>query len=149
MVSDMESSRSLVFAPAKDTALRARDVELSAWRPALPWAGVKSRRPALPRARQATIRESLHALLRAGPATARDLSRQAGIPEREVAAHLEHLERSLRRRGENLVVETSECLDCGFRFGPRPRHRYSRPGSCPECRGRRISLPRFSVEVED
>jgi len=108
---------------------------------------VKRRGSPLPSVREATVRERLYELLRLGPATARDLSRAAGIRERDVAAHLEHLERSLRRKGERLAVESSVCLDCSFRFGARPRHRYSRPGGCPECRGRRISLPRFWVET--
>jgi len=97
------------------------------------------------RPRDTTIRESLHAALRAGPATARDLSQQVGIPEHDVASHLEHLERSLKAKGEKLVIESPTCLDCGFAF--THRHRYTRPSGCPSCRGRRISLPRFHVEA--
>lgn len=90
-----------------------------------------------------TVREALHRVLLEAPATARDLSKRVGIAERDVADHLAHLERSLRHRGETLVVEPATCLDCGFAFTQRRRH--SRPSGCPECRSRRISLPRFRV----
>lgn len=85
-------------------------------------------------------------MLRAGAASARDLSRAVGIPERDVAVHLEHLARSLRRTGGRLAVTPSECLDCGFAFGERGHHRYTRPGRCPRCHGRRLTLPRFRIE---
>jgi predicted Zn-ribbon and HTH transcriptional regulator len=99
-----------------------------------------------PSIREATLRQSLQQVLLEADATARDLSRLVGIPERDVAEHLRHLERSLRRSGERLVVEPSVCRSCGFIFTHRDRHRYTRPGRCPECHGRRISLPVFRIE---
>jgi hypothetical protein len=92
-----------------------------------------------------TVRQLLHDLLVEGSATAKDLSKRAGISERDVASHLEHLDRSLPHRGERLVIAPPTCLDCGFVFGER--RRFTRPSGCPECRGRRISLPRFRVET--
>ena len=91
------------------------------------------------------MRESLHQALLAGPATARDLSKRVGIPEHEVAGHLEHVERSLKHRGEKLVIDPPACMDCGFTF--TQRHRFTRPSGCPECRGRRITLPQFHIEA--
>jgi predicted Zn-ribbon and HTH transcriptional regulator len=91
-----------------------------------------------------TTREQIHLALREGFATARDLSKRVGIPERDVAWHLEHLERSAKRRGERLVLEESCCLACGFAFPGR--HRFTRPGRCPECGSTRLSLPRFRIE---
>jgi len=102
------------------------------------------RAPAAPRGRDATVREGIHAALLAGAATARDLSKRVGIPEHEVAGHLEHLERSLKHKGGKLVIEPPTCLDCGFAF--TQRHRFTRPSGCPECRGRRITLPQFRIE---
>lgn len=96
-----------------------------------------------PRLRSATVRESILEALRGESCTARDLSRRVGIPERDVKGHLEHLERSLRRREESLVVETARCLECDF---APTRHPYSRPAHCPRCRSKRLSLPRFRVE---
>lgn len=92
-----------------------------------------------------TVRERLRDVLREGPATAKDLSRRAGVAEREVPAHLAHLARSLVHRGERLRLERPACLDCGFDF-PR-RERTTRPGHCPRCRSRRITLPRFWIEA--
>lgn len=94
-------------------------------------------------ARETTVRESLHDALLEGAATARDLSKLVGIPEHDVASHLEHVERSLSHKGETLVVDPAACLDCGFEF--TRRHRFTRPSACPNCRGRRISFPRFRV----
>ncbi len=94
--------------------------------------------------RTATIRDSLREALRAGSATTRDLSKIVAIPEHDVADHLEHLHRSLKRTNERLVIEPPTCLDCNFTF--THRHRFTRPSGCPQCRGRRISLPRFRIE---
>jgi predicted Zn-ribbon and HTH transcriptional regulator len=96
-----------------------------------------------PAERHETLRESLRRVLLEGPATAKDLSQAVGIREHDVAFQLEHLERSLRHRGERLVLEAPRCLACGFSF--EGRRRYSRPGHCPRCKGRRISLPVFSI----
>jgi predicted Zn-ribbon and HTH transcriptional regulator len=97
-----------------------------------------------PGARDVTVRESIRRVLLDFPVTARDLSQRVGIPEREVASHLEHLERSLKHKGEQLVIHPAECLECGFTF--TQRHRFTRPSNCPSCRSRRISPPQFSIE---
>jgi predicted Zn-ribbon and HTH transcriptional regulator len=89
------------------------------------------------------IRQEIERLLREEPRSALDLSKLVGISEREVPDHLSHLERSLRRRGATLHVEPVRCLGCGFVFAER--RRFTRPGRCPGCRGRRLTLPRFSV----
>lgn len=90
-----------------------------------------------------TVRQEIERLLREAPRTALDLSKLVGISERDVPGHLDHLARSLRRRGASLGVEPVRCLACGFVFADRER--FTRPGRCPECRGRRLTLPRFSV----
>ncbi len=100
--------------------------------------------------RGATLRQNLRDALREGPSrTARDLSKLVGIPERDVAEHLEHLERSVRHEGLRLVIEPAECLDCGFRFDARRQHRFTRPGRCPDCHSGRLTLPRFTLEGEE
>jgi transcriptional regulator len=108
-------------------------------------AAVPKTNPA-PGERSTTLRESLRRALLDGWRSARDLSQAVGISERDVAEHLEHLEHSLRHRGETLAIDPAACLACGFVFAERQRHRFTRPSGCPQCRGRRISVPRFHVE---
>ncbi len=96
-------------------------------------------------ARQETIRAALYRELYQGPATARDLSAVVGIREKDVAEHLEHLSRSLSKRGQRLAVEPASCIACGYRFAERSR--LTRPGSCPRCRSTRIDPPVFRIEA--
>jgi len=105
---------------------------------------MRARSPSDPDMAEATLRQRIHQALLDGPLTARDLSRCVGIPEHDVAAHLVHIERSLKHKGETLTVESPTCLDCGFAF--THRQRFTKPGTCPHCRSRRISLPRFRIE---
>jgi predicted Zn-ribbon and HTH transcriptional regulator len=95
------------------------------------------------RERETTVRESIRQALLDTPLTARDLSKLIGISERDVADHLDHLARSLKHKGETLVIDSPSCLDCGFSFDRRQR--YTRPSGCPRCRGRRIALPQFRI----
>ena len=86
------------------------------------------------------------ALLGSEPKTAKDLSRELSISEKEVAVALEKLGRSLERGPLELRVEPARCLGCGFEF--RERSRVSRPSRCPECRAERIAPARFSIAGE-
>ncbi len=100
----------------------------------------------VPPARGSTVRGALEAALSSAPEhglTAKDLSALVGISEKDVAGHLEHLEKSLRAGGAALEVIPSECLACGFVF--KDRKRLTRPGSCPECRSTRIEPPAFRI----
>jgi predicted Zn-ribbon and HTH transcriptional regulator len=95
-------------------------------------------------ARSMTARQALREALALQPRSARELSARVGLSEREVLAHLEHLERSLDRAEWELVIEPATCTECGFAF--HKRSRLERPGRCPVCRGRRIQPPRFGVQ---
>lgn len=97
----------------------------------------------VPVERTATVRASLAEVLREGPATAKELSERVGIPEKDVAGHLEHLERSLEAQGEKLVIEPAECLACGYAF--TGRRKLTRPSRCPECGSERIDPPAFRI----
>ena len=92
------------------------------------------------------MRAALREALRAGPLTARELSARVGVPEKQVAGHLEHLGRSLKAAGERLRVKPACCLDCGFVF--RKRDRLSRPSRCPVCRSEHLDAPRFAIVGE-
>jgi len=54
-----------------------------------------------------------------GPATARELSERVAIREKTSPGHLEHVEKSLRARGERLVVDPAACIACGYSFARR------------------------------
>jgi transcriptional regulator len=94
--------------------------------------------------RTRTVREAIRDELLRGRATARELSERVSIREKDVAEHLEHLEKSLRARGEHLVIDPASCIACGFAFARRAR--LSRPGSCPGCGSTRIDPPSFRIE---
>lgn len=100
----------------------------------------------IPQERSVTVRQALLEALRGGPITARELSARVGISEREVASHLEHIERSLKHGAERLGTQPPECLSCGFVF--RQRERLTRPGACPKCRGTHLEAPRFWIESD-
>ena len=63
-----------------------------------------------PSARSETVRQALRAALRDGVLSARELSGQVSITEKDVVTHLEHLERSLQREAERLRIEPAVCL---------------------------------------
>lgn len=94
--------------------------------------------------RKETVRRRILSLLSERPLTARQISAQVGIPEKEVYAHLRHAARSAERDGGRLVVAPAQCRRCGFSF--RKRDRLTRPSRCPVCRGESISDPLFLVE---
>jgi predicted Zn-ribbon and HTH transcriptional regulator len=87
------------------------------------------------------------ALIGAEPKTAKDLSRELSLSEKEVAVALEKLGRSLERGPLQLQVEAARCVSCGFEF--RDRSRVSRPSRCPECRAERIAPARFSIRSRE
>jgi hypothetical protein len=94
--------------------------------------------------RGVTARAALLDALGGAALTAREISARAGMREKDVAEHLEHLERSLRRDGRRLIVLPARCLACDFVF--KSRSRFTTPGSCPECRSERVAAPAFRVE---
>jgi hypothetical protein len=96
-----------------------------------------------PPARTETIRDAICSALRREELTARDISGCVGIPERDVAPHLDHIQKSVTRSGERLLVAPATCVGCGFRFEARERR--SRPSRCPKCKSERIDPPRFSI----
>jgi predicted Zn-ribbon and HTH transcriptional regulator len=104
-----------------------------------------TRRDPQPESRSHTVRQDLVLALRAGTATARDLSKAVGASEKDVLAHLVHLAKSLRARGEELVITPAACLDCGFVFSRRDK--LARPSRCAKCHGGRLTLPEFSIRA--
>ena len=100
-----------------------------------------------PREQNRTLRQSILDCLEEGPATALELSALVRIREKDIAPHLEHLEKSLRRSGKRLVIEPAECMQCGFRF--EKRRRFTKPSACPRCRSQRVDPPVFRLARQD
>ena len=101
---------------------------------------------AIPATRSETVRRQIIDLLASGTYSARDLSAEAHIPEKEVYGHLDHIRKSLAREGRAFTIIGPECRKCGFLFTRMDRLR--RPGKCPKCRGETIHEPRFRITGE-
>jgi transcriptional regulator len=95
-----------------------------------------------PAPRAETLRQAILAAISGRWLSPREISGEVRIRERDVAAHLEHLERSLRASGARLRIDPPACRSCGYVFAPGT----GRPSRCPECKGERISAARFCVE---
>ena len=98
----------------------------------------------MPPERTGTIRQDIISLLEENAAlTAKDISAEVRIPEKEVYGHLEHIQKSLTKDGHHLTVKPAECLKCGFVFAKREK--LKTPGRCPVCHEEHIQEPLFSV----
>lgn len=101
----------------------------------------RPKQPFVPAPRYETVRQELIVLLGGEALTAKELSGLAGIAEKEVLEHLEHIKTALHGR---LVVTPPRCLGCGFSF--QKRERLKKPGRCPVCRSERVTDPAFTVD---
>jgi predicted Zn-ribbon and HTH transcriptional regulator len=95
-----------------------------------------------PAERGETVRQAIVRVLRGRWLSAREISKEVRISEREVGPHLEHVARSAAESGAELGIEPARCLGCGHEFEPGVR----RPSRCPECKAERISAPKFRIE---
>lgn len=98
--------------------------------------------PAIPPDAHDTIRRKIADALKRAPCSARDLSIDLGIPEREVYGHLEHIRKTVHTGGQ-LLIMPAVCRKCGFVFAKRER--FKKPGKCPLCKNESIQEPRFSI----
>lgn len=97
----------------------------------------------MPAERHETIRHEIIALLTDQTLSAKDISAEVHIPEKDVYGHLEHIERSMHATGHHLTVIPAECEKCGFVF--KKRERLKKPGRCPVCKEEKIQEPLFSI----
>jgi predicted Zn-ribbon and HTH transcriptional regulator len=104
----------------------------------------KAKEPFVPPERTGTIRQDIISLLEENAAlTAKDISAEVRIPEKEVYGHLEHVQKSLNKVGHHLHVKPAECLKCGFVFAKREK--LKTPGRCPVCHEEHIQEAFFSI----
>ncbi|MEJ2696195.1 MAG: hypothetical protein P8013_06065 [Candidatus Sulfobium sp.] len=103
----------------------------------------KPAKPPVPEERRETLRREIAAVLKGPPLSAKEISAQVRLSEKEVYTHLEHIHKTLNKRDCRLVVTPAQCIKCGFTF--RKRERFKKPGRCPVCRGELIQEPLFAV----
>jgi len=106
----------------------------------------RPKEPVIPLETGDTVRHVILLALEAGPRSAREISAEVSISEREVYDHLEHVRKTVAKSNRLLVVAPAECRKCGFVF--EKRERLKKPGKCPVCRGESIADPLFSVSNE-
>ncbi len=90
-----------------------------------------------------TIRQKIITLLSHEEMSAREISGQVGIAEKEVGEHLAHIALSVSSQDKTLTIAPANCLACGYVF--EDRKRFTRPGRCPQCKKSHIQSPRFRI----
>jgi predicted Zn-ribbon and HTH transcriptional regulator len=99
--------------------------------------------PPVPVEMKQTVRQQIISLLNGYILSAKDISTQVMVSEKEVYEHLEHIQKTINRSKEALIITPAACKKCGFSF--RKRERLSKPGKCPVCRSKLIDEPLFSI----
>jgi len=102
----------------------------------------KPKKPFIPLERHETLRQKIISELAGRTLSAKDLSAEVLISEKEVYEHLEHIRKTV---GKGLVITPSECRKCGFVF--KKRDKLKKPGKCPVCRSELIEEPLFSIRI--
>lgn len=105
---------------------------------------IKPKEPFVPVERHDTLRHDIISLLQGRTLTAKEISGEISISEKEVYDHLEHIRLTMSKKGHHLSITPAECGKCGFVF--KKRERLKKPGKCPVCRAETIHEPLFTVE---
>ena len=90
-----------------------------------------------------TIRQKIISLLIYEELSAREISGQVGISEKEVNEHLAHIARSVASQNKRVEITPADCQNCGYVF--EDRRRFTRPGRCPRCKKSHVRSPRFRI----
>lgn len=103
----------------------------------------KPKQPFIPFDRKETIRKGIISALKEKTLSAKVLSGILRVSEKEVYDHLEHIQKTIERSENTLLVTPAECRKCGFVF--KKREKLKKPGRCPECRNESIEEPLFQI----
>lgn len=107
----------------------------------------RQKKPFVPSERSETIRQKIISVLRANTLTAREISREVMISEREVYDHLEHIQKTMNKKDQPFIVIPALCRRCGFEF--KKRDKMKKPGKCPVCKGSFIKDPLFCLKTNE
>ena len=91
-----------------------------------------------------TIRQKIISLLNEAELSAREISGEVGISEKEVVEHLDHIARSVAAQNKKVIISPAVWLGCDYVF--EDRKRFTRPGRCPRCKKSHIQSPRFYID---
>ena len=91
------------------------------------------REPVVPEERYETLRHRIISMRKEQPLTAKELSGQLRVPERDIYEHLEHIRKTMNKGPYRLAVVPARCDRCGFVF--RKRGRLKKPGNVPSVPG--------------
>ncbi len=91
-----------------------------------------------------TIRQKMILALEEKQMTAKELSKELKVSEKDVYTHLSHIQKTIKPQKKKLLVEPFQCLVCDFVF--KDRKRLTRPGRCPECKQGHISPATYRIK---
>ena len=104
----------------------------------------KEKEAFIPVDREETVRQAMISVLRGQVMSAREISGEVHISEKEVINNLQFIQKTLGKEKSHLRIIPAECRKCGFVF--KKRERFKKPGKCPICRGEMIKEPLFSIK---
>ena len=104
----------------------------------------KAKEAFIPVDREETVRREMISVLRGQVMSAREISGEVHISEKEALNNLQYIQKSLIKEKSHLRIIPAECRKCGFVF--KKRERFKKPGKCPVCRGELIKEPLFSIK---
>jgi transcriptional regulator len=132
------------MAPIEDSIEGSRAVSRKQGiRKAIRPAGLLRNNPEAKQTESQTLRRHIIALLRGQAQDVRALSQALRVQEKEVCAHLAHVERSVAAAGDRFIVTPSQCLLCGYVF--EDRRKLTRPSRCPKCKRSKLQSPSFRI----
>lgn len=101
----------------------------------------KEKSPFISVPRNQTLRQSMILIMEEREVSARELSAETGIREKEVYDHLEHIRKTM---GKDFIITPAQCRKCHFIF--EKRNRLKKPGRCPLCHSEIIEAPLFKIK---
>lgn len=81
------------------------------------------------------------------PLTADDICRALDIKERSIVYEdINHISRSIKNEGKDLLVQPARCGNCDFVF--KVKGSAKRPSKCPKCKGQWIISPGYLIRLK-